>query len=293
MLGGTHLGAQELTYTKTTKYSFEGRVRKDPDQVGQLEAGGGYRETLTEAFPSPFYGVIGKDAMGLDTGLPGWAYALHLVEGPRARILTKFPHLLSRQRPKIETHISALVQRSEQRVHSVLNAAHIPLAVLHPLLGLISAAVDAVVGFIVDFLVTAWSEKNLSTWTIWHTALIGTHQVPISVFTLSSRDPGSPKMRRLLGKEADGAPITDDKYEGDHHNPEQELHARFLVGSSAPGSNLFDDRYFGAVAKVGRPLAWQEPLETGSGLRILVPHLDRPMDATDRASRCCGGKKRR
>src|SRR6202022_4117630 len=145
---------------------------------------------------------------------------------------------------------------------------------LNPLLGLISGAANAVVGFIVEILVRAWSERNLSTWTIWHTALIGTDQVPLSVFTLTGHDQGSPKLRRLLGKNADGAPTTDDKYEGDLHNPEQELQARFLIGSSAPGPNLFDDKYFKEVAKVGRPLAWQEPLETGSGLRILLPHLD-------------------
>jgi hypothetical protein len=290
--GGTHLRAMELTYTAAmSNDSFVGRVHMAGQQVAHAGVGGGYRDTLTEAFPPPFYGVIGKNDMGLDTGLSGWSYGLHLVEGPGAQILTKLPAALSRQQRHAEAHIGALVQRSAQRVRGVLTAANISLTVLNPLLGIIKAAADAVVGFIVHVLVKAWSEQHLSTWTIWHTALIGTKQVPISVFTLTGRDEASPKLRRLLGKNADGTPKTDDKYLGDFHNPEQELQARFLIGSSAPGPNLFDDRYFGEVAKIGRPLVWQEPLETGSGLRILLPHLDRPMDGTDRASSAAAAKR--
>lgn len=283
--GGTHLGAHELTYTGSAESSFEGRVRNDMNFVGQLGEGGGYRVSLSEQSPSPFYGVIGRDAMGLDTGLSGWGYALHLVEGPEARILTKMPRVLRRQRHKLEDHVGALIKRSEQRVHNALAAAHIPLTLVHPLLGLITAAANAIIGFIVDFLAKAWSEVDLSTWTVWHTALIGTDQVPISVFTLGGRDAGSPKLRRLVGRETDGTPITDDRYEGDDHNPEHALYARFLIGCSSPGSDLFDEKLLIAVARFGRPLAWQEPLETGSGLRVLVPHLDRPMDATDRTGR--------
>ena len=143
---GAHLGALELSYGQTMVPGFEGRVRKGGEQVGQVGLGGGYREDLDKAFPSPFYGVIGTDSMGIDSsGVSGWAFALHLIEGPRREMWSRAAGLLSRRRPQITAQVDALVQRAEQNVHGVLQKAHIPVSLVHPLSGLISAAAKGIV----------------------------------------------------------------------------------------------------------------------------------------------------
>jgi len=152
------------------------------------------------------------------------------------------------------------------------------MAVVHPLLPLIAVAAKAVVDFVITKVVDMFSETTLTTWMIWHTAIMGSAQVPISVFTLSNSDWGAPGLCRVA-QGLNGQPIADNDYQ---YKPFLERRARFMIGGSSMTPHQFDDRYLALVAASGRPLAWQEPLETNSGLRLLLPHLDR-QHASNRA----------
>jgi hypothetical protein len=254
---GDHLGAMEWTYGHEIVSGFEGNVR-NPGAVGPVE---GYRASINEPYAKYFWDSIKPPAAA-------WAYALHLIDGPRFRLASKVAARLGGRRQEIDALIRNQVDRSRQKFQGEMLAAGLPLFLVHPIIPLMAAAAKAVGNLIVEVLVKTFSETSLTTWTIWHTALTGSDSVPISIFTLAGPRQSSPGLCRLLAG-SDGRPIADDDYE---YDPVERRQARYMIGESTASAAAFDDGFFDLVATSGRPLAWQEPLETNGGFRILVPH---------------------
>jgi hypothetical protein len=265
---GTRLDAVELTYLPTTRSGLSTWVRGN--SVGHETTG--YRKSIDVHYPQGFWGAI-------DESTAGWAYGLSLVEGPRSVLVHKVVSLFQGKQGAIDGVVAAGVEASKDRFIEVLNWANIPLAVGHPLLPLIKSAVTTLIKFLTTVVVKALSERVLTTWTVWHSVVMGSHGVPISVFMLERPDGLSPELSRL-DKNGD-KPVPDNNYQ---YNPSLESRARFMIGRSVIEDLAFDNDYFGLVATSGQPLAWKEPLETNSGFRVLVPHLDRQL-TSNRESR--------
>jgi hypothetical protein len=131
-----------------------------------------------------------------------------------------------------------------------------------------ATAAHAVVEVIFHFLVKTLSDTNLTTWAIWHTAVMGQQRVPISVFTLSLPGEGTPGLQYLRSGPSGELTASDD-YRAD---PGYLSQARFMIGASEPPYGEFNDVLFDLTDRSRQPLAWREPNRTNDGFRILVPH---------------------
>ncbi|WAC90188.1 hypothetical protein [Mycobacterium sp. Aquia_213] len=266
-LFGDHVGALEATYGHKLFVGFEGNAQR-PGQVG---AGGGYRATIDDEHPSYYW-----DSLSSPTG--AWAFTLHLMEGPRVRLASKIAARVEAKQEQINDLIGEQVDNSRNRIEELVGRAVNSLpsdalaatalsAVVHPLVALIALGAKAMFKLVVARLIKVFKEVNLTTWTVWHTTITDSGRVPISIFTLARPGRRTPGLCRLKS-EPTGA-VADDDYQ---YDPNLQRQARFMIGPTSLGTDTFSENYFKLVADKGQPLAWQEPFETNSGFRILVPH---------------------
>jgi hypothetical protein len=267
--GGDRISAMEWTYGRRIFPGFEGTVRT-PGPVGAIGPGGGYQKFIDDDHPGYYWDTI-------DAGTGGWVFALYFTEGARIRLPWKLCATLDAKQPQIDNLIGQQIDRDRGRIQDLLVgvgeaaglSAGVALSAAHPVIPLMAAAAKALVRPVLAQFVKLNSDVNLTTWTIWHTTLLETRRgVPVSIFTIARSDQETPGLCRLK-TDAAGQPIADDDYQ---YDPNIRRQARFMIGHTTLGSPNFDPRYFDLVADKGQPLAWREPLETNSGLRILVPH---------------------
>jgi len=260
------LVALEWTYGDTLSTGFKGKVA-GRGQVGEVTDGGGYRNSIDEARPNYYWDTLAVPSSGL-------AFALSLSEGRSWRWANKVAEAIAGGRTEIRGIVGKQVQGARADIDTLLTAAKLPAFLLHPIVGLMVTAAQAVAQAVCAALVKTLSDKSLTTWAIWHTAVMGQRKVPISVFTLSV--PGAdttPGLQYLNPHQDRSAELTaSDNY------PEYPVfmrQARFMIGASEPPYGEFNDALFDLTdrsAQPPQPLAWREPLETNSGFRILVPH---------------------
>jgi hypothetical protein len=262
---GTRLKALEYTYYPQVKSGFDGAVSDSGAVVGS-----GYRNDIDTPLPNEFF----QSFEPLNEG-QGWLYALYLFEGTQSKLVAKAVSLLPGQRRKLKDLISQHADSSKHRFGSVLSSLGVPAAMINPVLGLITLAAQQLVTVVVDFLVKRFSETRLTPWTIWHTVLMGSAQVPISIFTIAGREATTPPLCRLV-KDSAGQWIPDDKYGG--YMAAQQGGCRFMVGETQLPTAGIDATVFDLAATTGQPLAWQEPLQSRGGFRILLPHMNRTLD---------------
>ena len=238
---------------------------------GSVGGSGGYRLDIDANLPDDFVRSFEPQEQG-----QGWVYALYLIEGTRSKTVAKLVSMLPGQRRRLQEQIAKQVDRSKQRFESVLLTLGIPASLINPVVGLIAAAAQALVTVIVNQIVKRFSETSLTPWTIWHTVLMGSDRVPVSIFTIAGRDATTPPLCRLV-KGTGGQWTADDKYAG--YLAAEQGASRFMIGETAIPTGGIDAGWFDLAAQTGQPLAWQEPLQTRGGFRILLPHLDRSLDA--------------
>jgi hypothetical protein len=264
------LTAVELPYGQAVIESFSGKVEA-PGAVGVGPHG-------SSEFPideDPIY--VSKYFDTIRAPTRAWSYTLHMTEGPGYRRASRLAGVLRAHSDEISDLVRMQVERTKDRVESYIkeagNAAGGAAAVLATALApcvipLAAAAAKAVVTLMVSKLVTVLKEKNHTAWTIWHTTVMAAERVPISIFTLACPGQLSPGLCRLK-TDPHQPPSADENYEFD---PNERRQARFMVGPSKETKTQIDQDYFDLAAKMGQPIAWQEPYETNSGFRVLLPH---------------------
>jgi hypothetical protein len=234
--------------------------------VGEVTAGGGYRSSIDYTHPNYYWDTLAVPSSGL-------AFALSLSEGRSWRWANKVAKAIDGRRTEIGAIVGKQVQGARADIDTLLTAAKLPAFLLHPVVGLMVTAAQAVAQVICAVLVKTLSDKSLTTWAIWHTAVMGQRKVPISVFTLSLPGADTPGLQYLNPGQDPSAELTaSDNYPV---YPVFKRQARFMIGASEPPYGQFNDALFDLTdrsAQPPQPLAWREPLETNSGFRILVPH---------------------
>lgn len=257
--GSDRLVAVEWTYRMRALTGFDGNVTGQ-GPVGTVAAGGGYRDSIDELRPKYYLDTLLAPSTGL-------AFGLSLSEGRGWRWADKVARALDRQRTNIAGKVGQHVQDARAKIDTLLTAAQIPAYVIHPVIGLMVSAAHVLVDFISNFLVKSLRTVNLTSWAIWHTAVMGRARVPISVFTLSSPDRDNPELHYIRSGQ-DGFTASDDygAYEGYMDQ------ARFMIGTSEPPDAEFDPGFFDLAERTRRPLTWLDPMRPNGGFRILVPH---------------------
>jgi hypothetical protein len=241
---------------------FDGEVA-GRGQVGVVTAGGGYRDSIEDVKPEYYWDTLHAPSSGL-------AFGLSLVEGRTWLWADKVARALDGQRANIERIIGREVQGAQARIDTLLTAAQFPAYALHPAVGLMVTAARAVVKVISNFLVETLGDKNLTTWAIWHTAVMGQQRVPISVFTLSLPGKSTPALQYIRPSQDHSAGFTaSDDYGADPGYLDQ---ARFMIGASELPDAEFDGGFFDLTESSRRPLTWRDPMKPNAGFRILVPH---------------------
>ena len=255
------LAALEWTYRGTVSTGFNGELAgRGP--VGVVTAGGGYRDSIDDLKLNRYWDTLSVPSTGL-------AFGLSLSEGLALRWASKVAKALEGRRADIEGIIGKQVGGARARIDTLLAAAKIGTFFIHPVVGLMVTAAHAVVEAIFDCLVKTLSVKNLTTWGIWHTAVMGQRHVPISVFTLSSPGAGTPGLQYLRAGKDPAELIASDDYGAD---PGYLSQARFMIGASELPHGQFNDAFFDLTDRSRQPLVWREPMTTNGGFRILVPH---------------------
>jgi hypothetical protein len=259
------LVALEWNYGGTMSTGFKGKVT-GRGQVGEVADGGGYRDSIDDTHPNYYWDTLAVPSSGL-------AFALNLSEGRNCRWAYKVAEVINGRRTEIRGIVGKQVQGARAEIDTLLTAAKLPAFLLHPVVGLMVTAIQAVAQAVCAALVKTLSDKSLTTWTIWHTAVMSQRKVPISVFTLSLPGADTPGLQYLKPDQDGSTELTaSDNY------PEYPVfmrQARFMIGESEPPYDQFNDALFDLTdrsAQPPQPLAWREPLETNSGFRILVPH---------------------
>lgn len=271
---GTQLHAREYTYFPQAMTGFKGRVTG----AGPVGVDGGYRKDpgldINEQLPHYFVRSFESN-----TAAQGWVYALYLTEGSRARTIAKLVALLPGQSERVGRKVAEQIGQSQQRFTSVMTSLQIPAAFINPLISLIALAAQALVPLLVKELAKRFRESRLTPWTIWHTVLMGSERVPVSIFTLTGRDSATtPPLCRLM-KSPGGEWSADDRYDGSF--AAEQAAARFMIGQTQIPTTGIDAAWFDVAAQSGQPLAWQDPLESRGGFRVLLPHLERDLSAQD------------
>lgn len=256
------LVALEWTYRGTVSTGFNGKVA-GRGNVGVATVGGDYRDSIDKLRVNRYWDTLNVPSSGL-------AFGLSLSEGLAWRWASKVAKTLEGRRTDIDGITDKEIGGARTRIDALLTAAQIPASFIHPVVGLMVAAARAVVKVIVDFLVETLSVKNLTTWAIWHTAVMGQRHVPISVFTLSLPGAGTPGLQYIRSSQDPSVGFTaSDDYGAD---PGYLSQARFMIGASELPSGQFNDAFFDLTDRSRQPLVWREPMQTNGGFRILVPH---------------------
>jgi hypothetical protein len=256
------LVALEWTYRGTVLTGFNGKV-VGRGHVGKVTAGGDYRDSIDSFQVNRYWDTLHVPSTGL-------AFGLSLSEGLAWRWASKVAKVLEGRRTDIEGIISKEIGGAKARIDTLLTAAQIPASFIHPVVGLMVTAARAVVKVIFNFLVETLSVKNLTTWAIWHTAVMGQRHVPISVFTLSLPGAGTPGLQYIRSSQDPSAGFTaSDDYGAD---PGYLSQARFMIGASELPYGEFNDAFFDLTERSRQPLVWRAPMKTNGGFRILVPH---------------------
>lgn len=271
---GTQLHACEYTYYPQAMAGFNGRVKG----AGPVGVDGGYRKDpgldINDQLPDYFVRSFESN-----TAAQGWVYALYLTEGSRARTIAKLVARLPGQSERVGRMVAEQVTQSQQRLTTVMTSLQIPKGFIDPLTSLIALAAKALVPLLVRELAKRFRESRLTPWTIWHTVLIGSERVPVSIFTLTGRDAAlTPPLCRLV-KGPGGEWSADDRYDGSF--AAEQGAARFMIGQTQIPTTGIDAEWFDVAARSGQPLAWQDPLESRGGFRVLLPHLERDLSAHD------------
>lgn len=253
------LVAQEWTYRGHVRTGFDGEV-KGRGPVGTVTPGGGYRETIDEPKAEYYWDTLYEVSTGL-------AFTLSLSEGRTWRWANKVARALDAKGEDIKDKVDGHVKAAQADIVARLTAAHAPALLLHPVIGLMATAARAVVNLIFKFLVKSLGDKTLTSWAIWHTAVMGQKCVPISVFTLSRSGESNPQLHYIEHNQ--GKFTASDDYE---NYPGFMDEARYMIGASELPKAGFNAGFFDLTERSGHPVIWRDPMESNGGFRILVPH---------------------
>ena len=230
-----------------------------PSARGPVE--NGYRNSIADERVNYYWDNVYSPTTAL-------GFAVHLTEGRRSRFAAKVGAILARNKQTIEEIIGEQIRLANASVLDAVQRVNVPDFVAGSVVGLVVAAVKAVATAVADALAKAFSDVQLTTWLVYHTVVMDDRNVPVSMFTLSLPGTATPRLQ-YLRHAVSGQPELSDDYSSDPGNRRQ---ARFMIGESTTSQSDFDLRLWDLTAESGQPLAWREPRETNSGLRLLLPH---------------------
>jgi len=255
------LVALEWTYGGRTFTGFDGKVTgRGP--VGTVDAGG-YRDSIDQNRVNYYWNT-------LDIPSTAQAFRLDLSDGRTWRWANRVARFLDGQGANIRAIMASEVHVAQVKINDLLTAAKFPAQIIHPLLGLMVSAAQALFQVVSKVLVKSLSDRSLTTWAIWHTAVMGHQAVPISVFMLAQPGEATAGLQELThGGDGSSELTASDDYDAD---PVFLRKARFMIGESELPRDEFDNGLFKLTARTRQPVAWREPHLDRGGFRILVPH---------------------